>query len=143
MNAEILDCLDWVVPRDTARLAPYLRAVERAGVGIEALWVYTCPHGRPKMAALSRDDEALRAALAEASVEPNLTRCLFVTWEQLQTPFSDLVGSLAAAGIPVRCCDFIPADGRIAAILWVPDKDLIRAQKLLLEAGAPRQTQSA
>lgn len=80
-----------------------------ARVNLDALWAYTSPSGEPRIAAIAKKPEKLKAALKGLDVTSPL--CFYVTGKDQTGALLKVFRSLADANINIECLDALAVGG--------------------------------
>jgi len=131
MAVKLVECLDWRAENRPGELLRTATALAKAGVNLNALWAYTSQQNEPKIAAIGKNPANLEATLKKGGINPNATRCFWVSGTDKVGALEKTFQALAEASINVECLDTLAVGGKYAATLWVSDADLPRAKDVL------------
>lgn len=131
MAVRLVDCFDWEVEDRPGKLLEVSEQLAKQGVNLDALWAYTSPEKKNKIAAIGKKSAKLSAALAKLGISAKKSQCFYLTGIDKAGALLKTFKALADAGINIACFDALAGGGRYAATLWVKEEDLARAKQVL------------
>ena len=129
MKIKVVECLAWKAPNKPGELLRYAAAFKNRDVNLEVLWACGCCNGT--MAAVAKKPAKLAAALKAMGVRPRKSKCFYVSGKDKAGVLVDALKKLALARINVDCSAALAAQGKFGGVLWVKDRDLSKARRLL------------
>ena len=112
MAVKLVECLDWKAENRPGELLRTASALAKSGVNLAALWAYTSQQNEPKIAAIGKNPAKLEVALKNGGVNPNATRCFWVSGTDKVGALVKTFQALADANINVDCLDALAFGGR-------------------------------
>lgn len=131
MAIKLVECFDWEADNRPGTLREVNEQLAKHGVNLDALWAYTDPQQKNKIAAIGKKAAKLSAALAALGIPAKSSRCFYLTGADKAGALLKPLKTLADAAINITCLDALASGGRYTAVFWVSDADLPKARQLL------------
>ena len=129
MKIKIVDCLEWRAPDKPGQLLRFASEFKKRGVNLDMLWRYG--GAKPAIGAAAKRPAELKAALKALGVKAEACRCFFISGADAAGVLVAALEKLAAGRVNVECSTALAAQGKFGAMLWVQDRDLAKARRLL------------
>ena len=126
---KVLECIEWKAPNRPGEMSRFVEHFKKSGVSLDGLW--NCGSGGGYIGAAGKQPAKLRAALKAIGVKASPSKCFLVAGKDKAGALVGVLAALGKAKINVECSTAAAAQGKFGALIWVKDRDLAKARRVL------------